>query len=362
MDDLWYQKLLLPMLDLIPPPMLASILNRWYRERGAANEDQLKTLYAYGYEVEILQYLSAYGTDMVIAGSFASVAAKQTHHRDSLHVFIPVYQNFDEYFIPTLQNMIEKAEADLAQPPQFDGLKEMLEFSHDMISGQMWKSPHACLYSPQKKKGKRTGRKFFEFSFGDIHVQWLEVPIDPTSFFVKRVPLQTLFIFSLLSGAFDIPTFRIAILDWEFEGEIDDYTLLFHPTETLNLIYRLPGYDNYILHPGTCFADNYILHSGTCFAPFNIYKRKYYRTQEGSEFRARYEHYLYATMHWPNERKKKHPCNYVPSLTNLCMSIIVSLSDLFWVKFKRHFPHSKYALFAKAKNGILSEICKKEDH
>ena len=357
MDDIWFQKLLLPTLDGIPPPVLASILNCWYEERIVTRKEQLQPAFMLEHEIELLNFLKNYATHMVIAGTMASMVAKEIFYRGKVRAFIPVYENLDKHFIPTLEKMMANAKTDSMEKSQMPGLKELLEFCDKIISNQS-KNTLDRLYSQQKRDGKRMKRKFVEFNYKSIRVQWIEVPIDPCSFFIKHVPLCTLFLFYLLGSIFDIPTSRIAILDWENE-EIEEGKVYvpMYVTEILHLIYRLPGYDEHILSPE---SDYYKIHYMLPHEYLRIPRPRYYE-RRCAQFKEEYERInRYGT--YLNTKIKcvkneiKHPSYRIPSLTTLCLSILVSLSDLSWVKFKQHFPYTEYMDFMKAKRKMLVEI------
>lgn len=353
-EDIWYQKLLLPTLDNIPPIVLCSILNHWYESRTSVRRDFLKCLFVTEHEVELLNFLKDYTIHSVLAGGIAAVAANQKPYQGNAHVYIPVYGNLDQYFIPTLQNMIAKADINSIQTSQSPGLKNLLSFSHQTISNQS-KKQMKNFYSQQKEQGKRVGRKFIEFVFASVQVTWIEVPIVPSSLFVKRVPLRALFIFYLLAGTFDINISRIAILNWKNDPiKVGDIYLTLHATEMLHVIYRLPGYDNYILRPECGFYKiahkmprQYLEKENPKY-----YKKKYLHFEEERKHLTRYSNYYYAAI----SRVRKYPNYHLPSLTNLCLCVLVSLSDLSWVKFKQIFPNTTYSEFTSEKREMLQKI------
>ena len=360
MDDIWYQKLLLPTLDGIPPPVLASILNCWYEKRNVTREEQLQPFFVSEHEIMVLNFLKKYATHTVLGGTLASMAAKQISYREKMWIFIPVYENIDKYFVPTLDKMMAKAKANSSHTSQIPGLKELLEFSWNIISSQN-KNTMVRLYSQQIRAGKFMRKKFIEFNYKNIQVRWIEVPLDPCSFFVKYVPLCTLFLFYLLAGTIDIPTLRIAILDWKYkEVEEDNMYATLYVTDTLHLIYRLPGYDEHILRPESHLVRFTVLppHPILLQTRPRYYERRLALFQEESKRVSRYSNYLYANDHPAN--LKKHPCHCIPSLSTLCLSILVSLSDLFWMKYKQYLPFSKYMNFAQAKRKVTLEIQRDE--
>ena len=235
MDDVWFQKLLLPTLDNVPVPVLASILNSWYESRIVSRRKLLKTLFINEFEADLLNFLKCYTTHSIIAGEKAAVVIKQKDYGENINVFIPVYGDLDKYLVPTLRNMISKAEGDsTSHSPQ---VKKLLEFSHQVISHQT-ENEMNDICTQWGIKRKRTDRRSIQLTIELTDVIWVEVPIVNSSLFTKLVPLRTLFIFYLLAGTFEIVTSRTAILNWEDEAiKEGGFFRLLHATETLNLIY-----------------------------------------------------------------------------------------------------------------------------
>ena len=353
MDDTWFTKLLLPTLDVIPPPVLISVLNSWYESRSVIRRKLVKSMLINEYAADLLRFLKCYAIHAIIAGEKAAVTVNQKDYAKNMNVFIPVYGNLDAYFVPTLQSMLSKARADSTLMSSH-GIKELVEFSHNVISKQ---TGEFC--TEQKNEKKQARRRSIQVTIDPIDVIWIEVPIDPSSPFTKQVAPHTLFIFYLLAGCFDIVTSRVAILNWEDEAIIEGgFYRILHATEMLDLIYRLPGYEFLMLKP-----------------MFDSYKRTYRKLYEDIQRRSphysekkylnvinvytrliRYSSYFYAGAY----RVEKYPKYRALSLTQLCFNILVSLSDLFWVKHKQNFPHTNYALFTKTRDEMLVKIHRKK--
>ena len=114
MDDIWFQKLLLPMLDSVPPAALASILNSWYESRTVTNRALLKSVFISESQADLLDFIWCHATHSIIAGEKAAIVPLQKDWGGNINVFIPVYGNLDKHLVPVLQNMISNAKVDTA--------------------------------------------------------------------------------------------------------------------------------------------------------------------------------------------------------------------------------------------------------
>ena len=355
MDDVWFEKLLLPMLDRIPPPVLISILNSWYESRTVTRRELLTGMLISGYAADLLMFLKCYAIHAIIAGEKAAVTVNQKDYGTKINVFIPVYGNLDTYLVPTLQSMLSKANADSTSTSSYShGVKKLLEFSQNIISHQNEKQT-----AQEKIEEKHATNRSIQITIVDIDVIWVEIPIDPSSLFSKHVAPRTLFIFYLLAGTFDIVTSRVAILNWYYEAIIEGgFYRILHATEMLDLIYRLPGYEAKMLKP---LYDNgkrtYKKLSEDVQRKGLRYSNKKYSNVINMYNRLmRYASYFYGGAY----RAGKYPNYRVLSLSHLCLNILVSLSDLFWVKHKQNFPRTNYALFTRARREMMIEICRKQ--
>lgn len=353
MDDAWFQKLLLPSLNDIPPPVFSSILNHWYESRTVTNREWLTYIFLTQNEIELLNFLKSFAIHSVLAGDAAAVTVKQKPYRGSQNVYIPVYGNLERHFKPTLQNMIAKSKQDSAQNDPSEGIKELLRYSRKNVKSDC--KTKIC-------QAKRSGNRFIKFQLGITNVIWIEIPLDRNSFFAQRVPLQALFIFYLLGGTFDIPSSRVAILSWENEPTVKGlHYFPLYPTEILHLTYRFPGYEKYVLM-GECDYYNIAhLKPKECLKKTrpHYYKRKNAAFQNAVYRIHNLANYLDKFTIYDRFRKTaevvKYPNYQVVSLTCLCLNILVSLSDLQWVKFKQNFPYTRYGRLSHYKSKIREE-------
>ena len=352
MDDVWFQKLLVPMLDNIPPPILVSILNSWYESKTVTDRTLLKSVFITESEADLLDFIWCHAIHPIIAGEKAAVVPLQKDYGGNINVFIPVYGTLDKYFVPTLQNMILNAKRDTAS--HCSQVEELLEFSHNIITRQT-ENQTLDHCTQQKIEEKHTGRRSISTTIKKIDVIWIEVPIVKSSLFTKLVPLRALFIFYLLAGTFEMVTSRIAILDWEddFIKEEAYYYRVLRVNEMLHLIYRLHDYQNWMILPNCNYYR--ILYQNphedlqkTNLHQYNLRKARFKRSCKRI---SKYRDYCFPGLN----RIDRYPKYCVSPLTNLCLSILVSLSDLFWVKYKQNFPDSSYQLFKNAKDEMIKQ-------
>ena len=351
MDDVWFQKLLLPTLDNVPVPVLISILNSWYESRKVCRRNRLKSLLIKESEANLLTFLKRYTTHSIIAWESAAVVVKQKNWGGNINVFIPVYGDLDKHFVLTLQNMISKVKGDsTSNSPQ---VKKLLEFSSQVISHQTENEMNTICKQWDIKRRRREARSI-QITIELIDVIWIEIPIVKSSLFTKQVPLRTLFIFYLLAGTFEIVTSRSAILNWEDEPirEGGIFRVL-HATETINLIYRLRDYENWMLKLH-CNCDRIAYqkpHKNIKKMNLHYYNRRLSHFMKSHNELLQKLSYYYAGL----DHAERYPHYQVSSLTHLCLSILISLSDLFCVKHKRNFPDIKYQENINAKCEMISK-------
>ena len=361
MEDVWLQKLYLPSLDIIPPTVLVSVLNCWYKNKNITNANLLKTVEVTSHEKDLLEYLKLLNPHSVIAGGAAAEVIKQPHCRKTIDVFIPIYCDIEKHIIPSLKGMVQK---NSRTTPTTPGVQKLVEFC-DIFTGH-----HDTIRSNSLRE------RNIQFCYESINIIWIEIPIDFESFFAKHVPPRALFIFYLLAATFDIVTYRSAIVDWRLQNK-NDFQCILHPTEILDLIYTLPGYNHWLLQP-VCHYYNYnrhlvhmeltnnkfwdpvvkkhLINSEKKLLEDDMRKRFYHLLPIFKEIDKKYK--LYSTYIRTNGKDGivSHTNYRSLSLTHICLGMLVSLSDLSWVKFSKNFPHTRYNLLVQAKNMILQRV------
>ena len=366
MADTWFQKLLLTPLDGIPPTIMVSILKCWFKDRAIVRNELLNGLYVDEHEAKLLDYLKLYATHSVILGDAASYIAKQKNRYGDIKIFIPVYFDIEKHFGTCLQTMIAKSGGDSTPLHTSHGVQDLVTFA-TAYNGR------TELYVNPNDTIKKTMR-YIQFRYKQVHVIWMEMPLDITSIFTKRVDPHTLFVFYLLSFLSDIVACRIAILNWYIETT-DAYNLMqLHATELLDLVYRLPGYDDWLLEPLQEHYENkrYIyFRKLEHFRERNMHRnyiRVYPYYLKNSKRVSRCRSYLETSwftngvdmkvettqgqIYHIKENFAPHLTHQVSSLTHLCLAILVSLGDLSYVKYCGNFPETNYDQCFRARREI----------
>ena len=145
----------------------------------------------------------------------------------------------------------------------------------------------------------------------------------------------------------------------------------------IDVMYRLPGYNDWILEPSYEFYTDKLF---TCIWEKSITQQqnikqelsqkietltrkrrrccKYLEKDLPKNYTIHVTHKEEGTISSPLETFPPHINYRIPSLTHLCLSILVSLSDLSWVKYNTNFPDTCYRLCDTAKQEMIKlQLC-----
>lgn len=349
MDDIWFQKLALPSLSDITPPPMISILNTWFSQKDVQNTHSLlrPLICCSNLEMDLINFLKEYIPDCIIAGGAASYSAKQKEFWTDIDLFIPIYENIDTSFNQHMEQLAAHIEEVTNASDRSPSIQYLLEFCNRITSREI-------IYQTTQHSDKQIYPRFFTCRYSLMNIVWIEVLLQPRSYLTSHVPRQTLFTFYLLAGKFDIVTCRAAILTWiDVPSQIgNDYREL-KAIEFLDLIHKLPGYNDHILKTLLSYYEDrcMIYRSKMHYSNNHNNARKRIKIElrliEAHNSAMRFRKYL-------NEKQYTfHTVYRVHSLTHLCLSLLVSLSDLYWVKFKKIFTHTKYELCSRAQKEMM---------